>query len=67
MPYSVRHVVTCFDTIYEKQFVNRNHYEAYNIGEPGPLHFVFIGDSRIRQLFFYFLKVSSNNFLNNVM
>jgi hypothetical protein len=55
--YSVDHVVACFDVLYSQQ-TSRNHNSSTNKcnGSSG-LHFVFIGDSRIRQQFFYFLKV----------
>jgi hypothetical protein len=50
--YTFEKVVGCLDTLYEL------HYSArHSSSSKKKLHFAFIGDSRIRQQFFNFLKV----------
>jgi hypothetical protein len=58
--YSTEHVITCFDYIRKQNYVNQFKNITYNSDKKHGLHFMFIGDSRIRQQFFYFLKVSNN-------
>ena len=56
--YSIERAVECFDILNEQYLINRKHYSRVNKnGILRELHFMFIGDSRIRQQFFYFLKV----------
>lgn len=59
--YSIERVVECFDLLYQNA-VDRKQPKHVKKNETKTdmlrvLHFVFIGDSRVRQQFFYFLKV----------
>ncbi len=66
LQYTVDSVVTCLDSLYctdklAAQHVPSNVLNRNNILYHKELHFAFIGDSRIRQQFFNFLKVLNNN------
>lgn len=54
--YTVNRAVTCFDRLSQFQVNARNVTTKPN-SKSSKLHFVFMGDSRMRQQFFYFLKV----------
>lgn len=60
LKYTAERVVTCVDVLYQELINARNQSDdtkqTNNI--PGQLHFVFMGDSRIRQQFFNFLQVT---------
>ena len=58
--YTVNRAVTCFDYLNLLQVNARNVTTKQN-GKSSKLHFVFMGDSRMRQQFFYFLKVFSSS------
>lgn len=56
--YTVKKVVSCFDALYQEH-IRLNSLHQRNVNEdPTMLHFVFIGDSRIRQQYYNFLQVS---------
>ncbi len=57
--YTFDQVVSCFDALYERHYYARKFSNnLISINRPQEnLHFVFIGDSRIRQQFINFLKV----------
>ncbi len=59
MHYTFDQVVECFDALYERHYSARRFpNNLISIDRPQEnLHFVFIGDSRIRQQFINFLKV----------
>ena len=49
--YTSKRAVTCFDFL--------SQFRLKQNGKFSKLHFIFMGDSRMRQQFFYFLKVYS--------
>jgi len=55
--YAFEQVVGCLDSLYERRYLAQNLIERPQKN----LHFAFIGDSRIRQQFFNFLKVGICN------
>jgi hypothetical protein len=57
--YTFERAVGCFDALYERHYSDWNspHILNHINGSDSKLHFAFIGDSRIRQQFFNFLKV----------
>jgi hypothetical protein len=60
MRYTFDQVVDCFDALYERHYSARkfpNNLISIDRRTQENLHFVFIGDSRIRQQFINFLKV----------
>ena len=59
--YTFERAVGCFDALYERHYSDWNspHILNHINGPDRKLHFAFIGDSRIRQQFFNFLKVYS--------
>jgi len=60
LKYSTELAVACIDTLYQKYVNARNQPDDANRTIiQTELHFVFMGDSRIRQQFFNFLQVSS--------
>ncbi|XP_046452702.1 uncharacterized protein LOC124200482 isoform X2 [Daphnia pulex] len=60
LQYTTKHVVTCFDALHQEQ-ITRMHLNVRKISKrSNKLHFVFIGDSRIRQQFYNFLKLIPN-------
>ena len=70
LDYNFERTVDCIDTIYVR---HNSDWDSSNILNPNNdsnknLHFAFIGDSRIRQQFFNFLKVRkmSDEILNAV-
>jgi hypothetical protein len=56
LQYSVGRIVACLDFLNQEQ-TSQNHLSN---NEAKELHFVFMGDSRIRQQFFNFLRVRIN-------
>ena len=59
--YTVNRAVTCFDHLSQLQVSNARNVTTKPNGKSLNLHFVFMGDSRMRQQFFYFLKVFSSS------
>ncbi len=58
--YTAKSVVACLDVLYlERISKKKKNIANYNLRSP-ELHFVFMGDSRIRQQFIYFLRVRNN-------
>ncbi len=59
LKYTTELAVTCFDTLYQENVNVRNqsNNDANQTTIPTELHFVFMGDSRIRQQYFNFLQV----------
>lgn len=53
LKYNVKRAVACLDVLNKKQELFENHFT----NKPKEWHFVFMGDSRIRQQFFNFLRV----------
>ena len=64
--YTFERAVGCFYALYERHYSDWNspHILNHINGPDSKLHFAFIGDSRIRQQFFNFLKVYSLYVLN---
>ena len=62
--YTFERAVGCFDALYERHYSDWNspHILNHINGPDRKLHFAFIGDSRIRQQFFNFLKVHGVTF-----
>lgn len=62
LDYTAEHVTSCLDILQSKISLNRNNNVAATTEKnKTTLHFVFIGDSRIRQQFLNFLKVRGHN------
>ncbi len=61
LDYSAEHVTSCLDILQSKISLNKNNVAATTEKNQTMLHFVFIGDSRIRQQFLNFLKVIDHN------
>ncbi len=58
LKYTVETVVKCFDVLYKEHAVSESAYSMDNFEEATDLHFVFMGDSRIRQQYYNFLQVN---------
>lgn len=62
LDYTAEHVTSCLDILQSKISLNTNNNVAATTEKnKTTLHFVFIGDSRIRQQFLNFLKVRGHN------
>jgi hypothetical protein len=58
LKYTVERVVKCFDSLFKEHILSQSAYSMDNLKEHTDLHFVFIGDSRIRQQYYNFLQVN---------
>jgi hypothetical protein len=56
LQYTTERAVNCFDVFYQEKAI-RNKKVLANESKMPRLHFVFMGDSRIRQQYYNFLKV----------
>jgi hypothetical protein len=57
MRYTAQPIATCLDTLFHHQAQQATANISSPALMPGELIFVFMGDSRIRQQFFNFVKV----------
>jgi hypothetical protein len=58
LPYELKEVVTCLDVLHHEFVTKHSYLITKKTGKETKLHFVFMGDSRIRQQFINFLRVS---------
>jgi hypothetical protein len=60
LQFTVQSVVACLDVLYLERIFKKKKNNANYILRSPELHFVFMGDSRIKQQFIYFLRVRNN-------
>ena len=58
LPYKKKEVVTCLDSLYQEYIAKHSSKITTQNGKETKLNFVFMGDSRMRQQFLNFLRVS---------
>lgn len=60
--YTTQRVVDCLDSLHHQDDSSSSSIHHYSPDNKGLLHFVFMGDSRIRQQFLNFIKVETYSF-----